>query len=30
MFIDINSLKVKKSTDADTTYVKLGNYITEA
>lgn len=28
MFIDINSLKVKKPTDAN--YINLGNYITEA
>lgn len=30
MFINANSLKVKKSTDPDTSYINLGNYITEA
>ncbi len=30
MFINVNSLKVKKSTDQDSAYKNLGNYITEA
>ena len=30
MFINTTSLKVKKSTDGDSAYVNLGDYITEA